>query len=138
MLRSSQFISSTHYAYVLSLKAKELTFLSVGHFKVQRLLGEGGFGQVLEVVKRDCGKRYAMKVMAKDKVMATLGEDNWEELVLPLFLFASFPRFMLCVFVCNVGDVLRLLAVCTCMLLAVDVAVGAGVDVRVRGCLWSR
>ena len=78
----SQFISSTHYAYVLSLKAKELTFLSVGHFKVQRLLGEGGFGQVLEVVKRDCGKRYAMKVMSKDKVMATLGEDNWEELVM--------------------------------------------------------
>ena len=33
----AQFISSTHYAYVLSLKAKELTFLSIGHFKVVQL-----------------------------------------------------------------------------------------------------
>ena len=27
-----------------------------------RVLGEGGFGQVIEVVKRDCGVHYAMKV----------------------------------------------------------------------------
>ena len=35
----------------------------MSQFKATRVLGEGGFGQVLEVVKRDCGKRYAMKVM---------------------------------------------------------------------------
>lgn len=32
-------------------------------------------------MKRDCGKRYAMKVMKKSKLTKRLGED-WEELVL--------------------------------------------------------
>ena len=74
----NQFIQSTHYAYVLSLKAKETTFLAIGHFKVLRMLGEGGFGQVLGVIKRDCGKRYAMKVMRKTKIAEVLGTD-WED-----------------------------------------------------------
>ena len=29
--------------------------------KPPRVLGQGGFGQVLEVVKRDCGKRYGIQ-----------------------------------------------------------------------------
>ena len=33
-------------------------------FKVLRVLGEGAFGQVIEVKKRDCGVSYAMKVPA--------------------------------------------------------------------------
>ena len=70
------FISSTHYAYVLALKAKELTHLSIGHFKITRLIGEGAFGQVLEVVKRDCGKRYAMKVLSKNKTLSSNMSNN--------------------------------------------------------------
>lgn len=78
----SAFLSSQYYDYVLSLKMKESEALSVDHFKTSRLLGEGCFGQVLEVVKRDCGKRYAMKVMQKKQLIEAYGEDDWEKLVL--------------------------------------------------------
>ena len=44
-------------------------------------VGKGGFGQVLEVAKRDCGKHYAMKVMEKRKIADVFGED-WEEIVI--------------------------------------------------------
>ena len=72
-----QFVHSPHYSYILSLKAKEETFLSVGHFKINRMLGEGAFGQVLGVVKRDCGKKYAMKIIKKQKVADMIG-DSWD------------------------------------------------------------
>jgi len=77
----SDFISSSHYHYVLELKAKELQPVTVDYFKVVRMLGKGAFGQVLEVIKRDCGKRYAMKVMEKKQVASVFG-DSWESLVL--------------------------------------------------------
>ena len=57
------FLKSTNYNYVLQLLAKQGVTPAMDHFKAVRVLGQGGFGQVLEVVKRDCGKRYAMKVM---------------------------------------------------------------------------
>jgi hypothetical protein len=57
------FLGSDHYGYILELKAKEGQVPAVGEFQIIRVLGEGGFGQVLEVVKRDCGVRYALKVM---------------------------------------------------------------------------
>ena len=44
------FLASVHYNYVLALKAKESAVLSMQHFKPLRVLGQGGFGQVLEVV----------------------------------------------------------------------------------------
>ena len=59
------FLRSEHYAYVNELRQKEETDWSLNFFQVKRKLGEGGFGVVLEVVKRDCGKRYAMKVGAR-------------------------------------------------------------------------
>ena len=42
------------------------------------MLGQGGFGQVLEVVKRDCGKHYAMKVMHKEMMRRCLG-SSWRK-----------------------------------------------------------
>jgi len=42
------------------------------------VLGQGGFGQVLEVVKRDCGKHYAMKVMHKEMMRRCLG-SSWRK-----------------------------------------------------------
>ena len=47
----------------MSTQMKEKKVPAMEHFMAERVLGEGGFGQVLEVVKRDCGKHYAMKVM---------------------------------------------------------------------------
>ena len=47
-------------------------------FRLQRVLGQGGFGQVLEVVKRDCGKHYAMKVMHKEMMRRCLG-SSWRK-----------------------------------------------------------
>jgi len=75
------FVNSSHYEYILSLKAKELTPVTVEHFKVVRMLGEGAFGRVLEVVKRDCGRSYAMKVMKKDAMIDVFGSE-WEQLTL--------------------------------------------------------
>ena len=49
------------------------------------MLGEGGFGQVIEVVKRDCGVRYAMKVMMKDAMKhynLLLPANHIEQLIL--------------------------------------------------------
>ena len=62
------FLASSHYSYINELRLKEATYLSVGYFQVTRMLGEGGFGLVLEVVKRDCGRRYAMKVRRQTKI----------------------------------------------------------------------
>ena len=47
-------------------------------FKAMRVLGQGGFGQVLEVVKRDSGKHYAMKVMHKEMMRRCLG-SSWRK-----------------------------------------------------------
>ena len=67
------FLISDHYAYILELKGKEGHVPKLEQFQVIRVLGEGGFGQVIEVVKRDCGVRYAMKVMQKDAMKQALG-----------------------------------------------------------------
>jgi len=67
------FLGSDHYNYILELKAKENTVPKLEQFQVIRVLGEGGFGQVIEVVKRDCGVRYAMKVMQKEAMKQALG-----------------------------------------------------------------
>ena len=74
------FLTSSLYNYVLALKAKEGKHPTMEHFKALRVLGEGGFGQVLEVVKRDCGKHYAMKVMKKNELREVLG-SGWQEVV---------------------------------------------------------
>ena len=77
------FLSSPHYNYVLQLKARETHVPAMEDFKAMRVLGQGGFGQVLEVVKRDSGKHYAMKVMKKATVRAAYAaEDDWREAVL--------------------------------------------------------
>ena len=74
------FLGSTHYNYVLNLVLKGQVIPSIEQFKVTRVLGQGGFGQVLEVVKRDCGKIYAMKVMPRRVQCACAGAappDRW-------------------------------------------------------------
>ena len=68
-----KFLGSDHYGYILELKAKEGFVPKIDQFQVIRVLGEGGFGQVIEVVKRDCGVRYAMKVMQKESMKQALG-----------------------------------------------------------------
>ena len=75
------FLNSRHYQYVLALKSKELIDPSLNLFRVTNILGEGGFGKVLEVVKRDCGLKYAMKVMKKEKLVEVFG-DEWEKLAM--------------------------------------------------------
>ena len=68
-----KFLGSMQFKYILELKAKENIKPKLSDFKVVRVLGEGGFGQVIEVVKRDCGVRYAMKVMQKEAMKHNLG-----------------------------------------------------------------
>ena len=49
----------------------------------------GPFGQVLEVVKRDCGKHYAMKVMRKEIMRRCLGSSWRKKIHLEKDLMAS-------------------------------------------------
>jgi len=74
----SAFLASDHFAYILELKAKEGFIPGLPDFRLIRVLGQGGFGQVLEVVKRDCGKHYAMKVMHKEMMRRCLG-SSWRK-----------------------------------------------------------
>jgi serine/threonine protein kinase len=64
---------------VLALVLKQRVVPAMDWFKATRVLGEGGFGQVLEVVKRDCGKIYAMKVMKKTQLRETFDAANWKK-----------------------------------------------------------
>ena len=73
-----KFLGSMQFKYILELKAKENIKPTLSDFKVVRVLGEGGFGQVIEVVKRDCGVRYAMKVMQKEAMKQNLG-SSWRK-----------------------------------------------------------
>ena len=72
------FMRSKNYSYILSLKQKEREVLTMKAFKAVRLLGTGGFGQVIEVIKRDCGKRYAMKVLNRGMQGSGEKEASWE------------------------------------------------------------
>ena len=75
------FQGSRHYQYLLALKAKESQVPTIDWFKVTRMLGRGAFGNVLEVIKRDCECKYAMKVQSKSRLEETFGEV-WDELAL--------------------------------------------------------
>jgi beta-adrenergic-receptor kinase len=72
------FLGSSHYQYILELKDKEGHIPKLDDFKVIRVMGEGGFGQVIDVVKRDCGVHYAMKVMQKEAMKQNLG-SSWRK-----------------------------------------------------------
>ena len=85
----SGFLASEHFAYILELKAKEGVVPGLPDFRLIRVLGQGGFGQVLEVVKRDCGKHYAMKVMHKEMMRRCLGSSWRKKIALEKELMAS-------------------------------------------------
>ena len=85
----SGFLASEHFAYILELKAKEGVVPGLPDFRLIRVLGQGGFGQVLEVVKRDCGKHYAMKVMHKEMMRRCLGSSWRKKIALEKDLMAS-------------------------------------------------
>jgi len=72
------FLGSSHFQYIIELKAKEGNIPTLDDFKVIRVMGEGGFGQVIDVVKRDCGVHYAMKVMQKESMKQNLG-SSWRK-----------------------------------------------------------
>jgi len=72
------FLGSSHFQYILELKAKEGHIPKLEDFKVIRVMGEGGFGQVIDVIKRDCGVHYAMKVMQKEAMKQNLG-SSWRK-----------------------------------------------------------
>jgi serine/threonine protein kinase len=84
-----RFLQSEHYGYVLEMRAKEQRIPGLADFRLVRVLGQGGFGQVLEVVKRDCGKRYAMKVMHKEMMRRSLGSSWQRKIGLERDLLAS-------------------------------------------------
>jgi len=85
----ADFLASEHFAYIMELKSKEGIIASLTDFRLIRVLGQGGFGQVLEVVKRDCGKHYAMKVMHKEMMRRSLGSSWRKKIQLEKDLMAS-------------------------------------------------
>jgi len=85
----ANFLSSDHFSYIMELKAKEGIYVGLPDFRLIRVLGQGGFGQVLEVIKRDCGKHYAMKVMHKEMMRRSLGSSWRKKIQLEKDLMAS-------------------------------------------------
>lgn len=83
------FMGSKHYRYILELKAKEKIVPALEDFKVVRVLGEGGFGQVIEVIKRDCGVHYALKVMRKEMLKECLGSSWRKKIALEQSILAT-------------------------------------------------
>ena len=83
----SDFLASEAFESVRGLLQRCEERPEIGLFAPVRRIGEGGFSEVLEVIKRDCGKRYAMKVMSKRALhrLAAEGEappeGGWKELV---------------------------------------------------------
>ena len=77
------------HRYILELKSKQGFIPALPDFRLIRVLGQGGFGQVLEVVKRDCGKHYAMKVMHKEMMRRCLGSSWRKKIQLEKDLLAS-------------------------------------------------
>ena len=79
------FLQSLHFQYVLQLKSRERVVPTTDYFRVVKVLGEGSFGQVLLVSKRDCEQLYAMKVQKKSELQKVFGaaeEWAWDEIVL--------------------------------------------------------
>lgn len=76
------FLQSSHYEYVLNLIAKRSQPVSQDHFRLVRFLGQGAFGTVMEVVKRDCSKRYAMKLVAKQHLASKFDDGVWQAIMM--------------------------------------------------------
>ena len=64
-LMYDKFVSSSHFAGVQELKAREKEVPDPSHFYYIKKLGTGSFGEVYAVRKKDSHKRYALKVMSK-------------------------------------------------------------------------
>ena len=76
------FLRSRHYEYINEIRSKQTRTPTHDSFRVVRRVGGGAFGQVYEVVKRDCGVRYAMKVMSKEATIGYFGEEYWSAIVM--------------------------------------------------------
>jgi serine/threonine protein kinase len=74
-------LAGRRYDFVLELKHKESLFVDLEYFQVGEILGQGSFGLVFEMTKRDCGKRYASKVMGKPVLAERFGDGWWEVIV---------------------------------------------------------
>ena len=51
----ASFLASEHFTYILELKAKEGIVPGLPDFRLSRVLGQGGFGQVHETARRPGG-----------------------------------------------------------------------------------
>ena len=114
------FLTSTRYDDISEIMLKQSQGVSTVYFQEVRMLGKGGFGDVVEVIKRDCGKRYAMKVMSKSRLVEAFGEDLWDLVVMkeceiliklhhPLlnnlaYAFQNIDYLVLVLDVCDAGD----------------------------------
>ena len=76
------FHTHTPCMYSIHILHTCMCIYSLAHLQVQRKLGEGGFGQVVEVCKRDSRTPYAMKVISKAKVSEIFGDGLWEVIVM--------------------------------------------------------
>lgn len=65
----SSFLSSNLYRRLVSVRVREKKQVSREDFEFIRILGQGGFGKVYAVQKKDTMQMYACKAMSKEKVI---------------------------------------------------------------------
>ena len=76
------FTASLHYMYIQELLDREQIPVELEHFQGQQWIGQGSYGTVFQVRKRDTGTRYAMKSMKKSQLIEKLGDELWQAVVL--------------------------------------------------------
>ena len=76
------FLASPVYNDILTLVLKAQQVPPLDAFRAVRVLGVGGFGEVIEVIKIGAGMPYAMKLLKKSDILSTRPGLDWKDSIL--------------------------------------------------------
>lgn len=83
------FIDSKFYRRLVAIRNHQIGILTLDSFLFLRVLGEGGFGRVHAVTKKDTNRAYACKILSKEKVLTKKREPLIKNEVIFISLLTS-------------------------------------------------